>query len=64
MSSGLGGGKEACGPQKMNHKLLGSQILSERPGGDQPKSRILNLKVQELQKGSVRRNSGKTSEHR
>ena len=37
MSSGLGGGKEACGPQKMNRKLLGSQILSaSRPGGDQP----------------------------
>ena len=56
----LGGGEEACGPQKMNRKLLGSQVLSERPGGDQPKARILNLKIQELQKGSVRRNSAKS----
>ena len=28
---GLGGGVEARGPQKMNRKILGSQILLARP---------------------------------
>ena len=37
---GLGGGEEACGPQKMNHKLLGSKTLSEKLRDDQPKARV------------------------
>ena len=43
----------------MNRKVLGSQILSARPGGDKPEGSDPESQIQELQKGFVHRNSGK-----
>ena len=43
----------------MNRKLLGSQILSAGLGGDQPEGSDPEFEIQELQRGYVRRNSGK-----
>ena len=42
----------------MNRRLLGSQILSARPGGDKPEGSDPESQIQELQKESARREKG------